>query len=59
MHYIVVNGRTGETQGSVPIDTGRAKSKAWRQALLIASLLVPLIVIDLLILGVGAIGSRS
>lgn len=36
MHYVAVNGRTGEVEGSVPLDTGRAKRAAWRHGLALA-----------------------
>lgn len=55
MHYIAVNGRTGEVQGSVPVDHERAKKAGWKLGLSIGAIGVGLAVLDLLILATGAV----
>jgi hypothetical protein len=39
MHYIAVNGRTGETEGSVPLDAAKSKRSAWKWGLATAGVL--------------------
>jgi hypothetical protein len=45
MHYIAVNGRTGEAQGSIPIASKRASRSAMRRGLRAAALAIPLVAI--------------
>lgn len=41
-HYIAVNGRTGATMGSVPINTGKAAAVAWGVAAAISAVTWPI-----------------
>jgi hypothetical protein len=45
MHYIAVNGRTGETEGSIPVASGRASRSAGRWGLRTAAIAVPLLIV--------------
>jgi hypothetical protein len=52
MHYIAVNGRSGETEGSVPLDAAKSKRSAWKWGLATAGILggvvnAPAIISDL------------
>lgn len=44
MHYVAVNGRTGETQGSIPVARRRAWSSARRWGFRTAAIAVPLLI---------------
>lgn len=46
MHYVAVNGRSGEVEGSVPTDQGRAKRAGWKTGLTIAACAIPFFVAD-------------
>ncbi len=45
MHYIAVNGRTGETEGSIPVASGRASRSAGRWGLRTAAIAFPLLIV--------------
>jgi hypothetical protein len=47
-HYLAVNGRTGVTMGSVPINTRKAAWAAWGTAAAISIVTWPLAVVALL-----------
>jgi len=47
-HYMAVNGRSGSTMGSVPINTGKAAMVSWAVAIAVSAVTWPIAIITLL-----------
>ncbi len=58
MHYIAVNGRTGEVQGSVPVDQGHAKAAGWKLGLAIAAFAIPCVLIDVVLFAASGLAAH-
>jgi hypothetical protein len=59
MHYIAVNGRTGETQGSVPLNVEKADSSARGLGCGVSAIAIPLLVVAAISAVVGVLGKPT